>query len=406
MSVKEQSGREELNETEVDVKTFESQSGIPKIEFEVERPNETGMNVKLYKKVRRDRKVMRFVVVSDGHYGSTRTSNNLDANNTDGERDEDLKNYILDVQDTGTDTEEEPFDFLIYNGDLVHDDPDWLSEVRENLLEEIEDEIDWHIGGHGNHDYATESEWNDEFGIDRNHKFEIGDYGFICPNSAQSDGTRKCPAEFNSTSSEEVDQEFIEDAFQEFEDKEGVFIVSHITWSPISDSSMDCSGARSIANDQDNFVAFLEGHEHNLKSSYFMDGYFRVCSGTYGGVDQRSRDWDSELWQGVRVVEVYDDGVIHTYWRELQQDGGEGEILYDEDVMCNNMSEQFGYELVEEWDGVDAGEELSTRVTDAGNTDKVYWKVVIDTGDSMEKESFTQTVKGNTATSLAFAGGI
>lgn len=126
----------------------------------------------------------RIIIAGDGHYGQFNIpiSLNGDVTNYDKIRHEMMINFLNhEVECCGV-------DFVVFNGDNVHDDAGLLNDVM-NYYDQLN--TTYYVV-HGNHDYSTEDQWLDIWGYSWNHLVEKGNWAFILASSSFSPDSYDC----------------------------------------------------------------------------------------------------------------------------------------------------------------------------------------------------------------------
>jgi len=224
---------------------------------------------------------LRFALASDGHYGQPGTDSD--------------KQYLDIITWLNKEHADKALDFVLFNGDLVHDRPDLLNHIKITYFEKLHFPF---FAIPGNHDHATETLWEQIFGYSYNHAFEKSDVGFILANTSNEKGEYLCP-----------DAKFLKDKLDVFSEKKAVFIVLHIPpvkWLKQDTFFADCPDIMKLISGYSNVKALFHGHDHSLdgvrysgKIPHFFDAHF-------------GSNWGTE-YKGYRIVEVYDDNSIKTY---------------------------------------------------------------------------------------------
>lgn len=225
---------------------------------------------------------LRFVVASDGHYGEPKT-------NFAGSH-ENMVRWL------NKENKKHPLDFAIFNGDLVHDRPELLAEVKSKYFDRLEFPF---YATQGNHDHADETLWTSVFGHSNNHAFDVKDTAFILGNTSDTKGTYVCP-----------DINFLKNSLEKYKDKKSVFVVLHIPahkWVPTQDFYLECPEAIQLFMQYPNIKAVLHGHDHSNDDVFYTGNKLpHLFDGHYGG------SWGT-YYMGYRVVEVNDDNTVRTY---------------------------------------------------------------------------------------------
>lgn len=231
----------------------------------------------------------RLVIVSDGHWGQSSQDSQT------------LHNQALDRIHQIHDERE--VDALIHAGDIVHDDETLHQAVIDNFFDELPIGVDWYPV-FGNHDWTTDEEWEDIYGIPKDYTFEVGDYGFVVADCGDPrDASSRAPA----------DVDWIEQQIDSFvsNGKEGVFVCCHFPHADI--------GSQSVGDDhpeeaeefrqqikRDDVICCFTGHWHEqngIISSHEFDGGRWVFPCRIGGSDVVST-WGQETGNDDQIEEL------------------------------------------------------------------------------------------------------
>lgn len=232
----------------------------------------------------------RFVVVTDGHWGSNRVDYGKWAEYDDWE---DLHNAALNRIDKIH--AEREIEVVVHCGDIVHDDHDLHQEVVDNFFNELPTDKWYPV--YGNHDWSTEDEWEDVYGHGWQHTFKHGDYGFVIAETGS-------PAE--STSRSAADADWIEAQLDEFESggKDGVFAFQHVGPYEFDGLGIDMPDVRE-QYERDIVKGVFCGHNHGLNTTHrHVEGQPYIRCSRMGGIDNPGEKRIKEV--GVRVVEVFE----------------------------------------------------------------------------------------------------
>lgn len=224
------------------------------------------------------------MVVSDGHW-------NQDQEYQDNH--DDALNRIQTIHN------DDPLDFLVYNGDIVDDDEAVHLTVINEFFEELPSDIDWYPV-FGNHDWSTDEEWEADYGVPKNYTFEYGDYGFIVaetgvPRDAEG------PGEYTG-----ADAAFIGDEIDRFEadGKEAVFVFMHISPADTNDDPYASDSADVREELQREIVeATFIGHWHNENRVRIFDDIRYIYANRIGGTDLSSDSSEYIDW-GLRLFDI------------------------------------------------------------------------------------------------------
>jgi Icc-related predicted phosphoesterase len=223
---------------------------------------------------------LRFALASDIHYGQPETDF--------------VKNTGNMIKWLNADHAKNHLDFVIVNGDLVHNRPDLLPEIKTQYLDKLN--VPYHTIP-GNHDFADTTVWKNNFGYEDNYTVEFGDIGFVLANTADTKGTYICP-----------DNSFIKVSLDKFADKKIVFVVLHIPptkWTK-DDVFVECPETIDLLHTHTNVKAVFHGHDHLLDGVRYTGKLPHFFDSHIGG------NWGTD-YKGYRIVEVDEKNAIYTY---------------------------------------------------------------------------------------------
>ncbi|MDB4901121.1 MAG: metallophosphoesterase [Mucilaginibacter sp.] len=230
-----------------------------------------------------ERKVkLRFALASDLHYGQEGTDSALNAGNIVKWLNEDhAKNHL---------------DMVIINGDLVHNRPDLLPEVKSKYFDKLD--VPYYTIP-GNHDFADAAIWKNVFGYEDKFTVEHGDIAFVFANTADTKGVYVCP-----------DNAFIKASLDKFTSKKIVFVILHIApvqWLKTEvNIFLNCPETVELLHAYPNVKAAFHGHDHSLDGVRYTDKLPHFFDSHTGG------NWGTD-YKGYRIVEVGEDYQIYTY---------------------------------------------------------------------------------------------
>lgn len=217
---------------------------------------------------------LRFVVVTDGHWNSGYEYQHSQA---------------LDLIDQIHDERE--IDFIVHCGDIVSDD----ETVHETVIDEFFSKLPAdYYPVYGNHDWATEDEWQDYYGLPFRYTWEAGDYGCISTNT----GTPSRDSDWTA-----ADASWIEDQIDGFSGKDGVFVFQHVA--PFEETDivgLDMPDVREQIG-RDEVVACFLGHNHQKNIREDHDGGRYFYANSIGGVREAEQPYEVED-DGLRVFDV------------------------------------------------------------------------------------------------------
>jgi calcineurin-like phosphoesterase family protein len=235
----------------------------------------------LYKSTAETKPRLRLAIASDIHYGQQGTPFEQNtANLIKWLNDDHAKNHL---------------DMVIINGDLVHNRPDLLPEIKTKYFDKLN--VPYHTIP-GNHDFADTAIWKKVFSYEDNYTVEHGDIAFILANTADAKGAYINP-----------DNAFIKTSLDKFAGKKAVFVVLHIP--PIKwvkeDGFLDSPQTVELLHAYPNVKAAFHGHDHLLDGVRYTGNKFpHFFDSHIGG------NWGTD-YRGYRIVEVDDNYRIYTY---------------------------------------------------------------------------------------------
>jgi 3',5'-cyclic AMP phosphodiesterase CpdA len=224
---------------------------------------------------------LRFALVSDGHYGQKDTPYIENFNNMIGWINEEYKTNGLD--------------FVIINGDIVHDRPDLLSVVNQQYFSKFKMP---YYAIPGNHDFADAKIWKSVFGYEDTYTFESRGIGFITANTSNPKGEFLCP-----------DNVYLKTQLEYFKNKAIVFVVLHIPptkWLKEEFYNAECAETLNLLHSYPNVKAAFHGHDHSVDGVRYTNKFPHFFDAHFGG------NWGT-TYKGYRIVEITLDNKINTY---------------------------------------------------------------------------------------------
>jgi 3',5'-cyclic-AMP phosphodiesterase len=222
-------------------------------------------------------KTLRFAVASDGHYGQPKTEYDLYFDNI--------------VENLRRERDEKGLDFVVFNGDLFHDDAKFLPDVAAKF----QGLGMTHYVTRGNHDHVTEAQWRQTWGYGLNQTVELGkSAALLLVDTSNEKGEYLCP-----------DFGWIDGELAKLTRKQHVFLFAHIPSKQWSPHGTTCAEWETVLGKYPNLKATFHGHDHAVEDGKkgakpaFFDGHF----GGNWGVGYR----------GYRIVETRPDGSCYTY---------------------------------------------------------------------------------------------
>lgn len=224
---------------------------------------------------------LRVAFASDGHYGQPGTPSD--------DTHADIIKWINQEHQVNK------IDFVVFNGDIVHDQPALLKVVRDKYFGQLQMP---YYALPGNHDHATAAVWKDCFGYDMNYSIERDDIAFVLANTSNEKGEYVCP-----------DIRFLETEFEKFKSKALVFVVLHIPpyqWLKEETYFTHCEEVVALMHRYKNIKAVFHGHDHTLDGVRYTSGLPHFFDGHYGG------NWGT-AYRGFRILEIGTDNSLVTF---------------------------------------------------------------------------------------------
>lgn len=238
--------------------------------------------------------LLRFALVSDGHYGQADTEYDLHHDNTIG---------WLNKEKNGR-----GLAFTILNGDTFHNDPIQLPLAKkkwDNLTTKL-------YVSRGNHDMVEETAWQGVWNYPLNYSFEHGDdVAFIVLDTATAKGEYVCP-----------NAAYTRQQLDKYADKKHLFVIMHITPVKWTGAGIDCPDIVAMFSKQANLKGIFHGHDHD------QDGVKETGGKHYFFDSHIAGNWGTP-YSGYRMVEVLKNGDVLTY----QVDGGKGSRVNENRVI-------------------------------------------------------------------------
>lgn len=226
--------------------------------------------------INRAKRLFRFAVASDGHYGQPDT---------------DFAGYFSNlVQAINTDNDKDPFAFTVINGDIVHDDKSHYPAAKLALDKLL---CKYYVT-QGNHDHVNADEWQNIWNMPVNLDFICKRNAFLAATSSNEKGEYLCP-----------DLEWMSRKLEEHKDRP-VYVFIHINPGKLTKHAVDCPELFDLFDRYKNIKAVFNGHDHDEDGIKKRNGIPFVFDAHFGG------SWGTE-YRGYRVVDVMKDGTIATY---------------------------------------------------------------------------------------------
>ena len=224
---------------------------------------------------------LKFITASDGHWGQP---------NTDfvGSH----RQLIEAIQ------QEKGVDFVVFNGDLIHDTPSLLPEVK-SVYDQLQVPS---YATRGNHDRVAQEAFNQIMGHSTNHSFVLKDsFGVILLDSSNVEGEYLC-----------ADLTYIEGVLTSYTALEQVYVFIHISQQEWTRNGVACQEFMDLIASTPNVRATFHGHDHDLDGLMVYKNKPFLWAGHFGG------SWGNPF-PSYRVVEVDEKGKAVTYLKTVKE---------------------------------------------------------------------------------------
>jgi len=222
---------------------------------------------------------LKFITASDGHWGQP---------NTDFESSH--RNLINAIH------KEENVDFVVFNGDLIHDEPRFMPEVRD-----VYETLNYpYLVTRGNHDLISENDWLGLWGKATNFFMPVKEnYGILLCDSSNEKGEYRC-----------ANLEYVKSVLEHNQSLSQVFVFIHISQNDWTRNGVACNPLLDLLASYPNVKATFHGHDHDVDGimTYKKKPFF--WSGHFGG------SWGNPF-PSYRVVEVGEDGNAKTFLKRV-----------------------------------------------------------------------------------------
>lgn len=223
---------------------------------------------------------LKFITASDGHFGQP---------NTDFET-----SHRQLIEAIG---KEENVDFVVFNGDLIHDDPKWMPEVKK-----VYDTLNVpYYTTRGNHDRVSDTVWKEIW--DRPDDFSFvskEQYAVILASSSNEAGKYLC-----------ADSGFVKSELEKYKGLSHVFLFTHISQNDWTRHGVHCQEILDLIAAYPNVKATFHGHDHDVDGIMLYKKKPFLWSGHFGG------SWGNPF-PCYRVCEVGEDGKTVTYLKTVK----------------------------------------------------------------------------------------
>jgi hypothetical protein len=221
--------------------------------------------------------LLRFVVASDGHYGQKNT--------------EYEKFFSELTQHINNHHSENPFDFCVINGDIIHDDAKHFPAAKK-ALDKLS--VKYYVS-QGNHDHCTAEEWKNLWGMPVNLDFKLKKNTILIGTTSNKDGTYLPP-----------DIKWFEQKLEEHRKQENIFIFIHINPVKQTKHAVNSPEFDALLLKYKNIKAVFNGHDHDEDNIKTKNGVPFIFDAHFGG------NWGT-AYRGFRIVELRKDNSLLTY---------------------------------------------------------------------------------------------
>ena len=221
--------------------------------------------------------VLRFVVASDGHYGQKDTA---------------YEQYFSDfTSNINKLNNNNPFEFCIINGDIIHDDKKYFANAKK-ALDKLN--VTYYVS-QGNHDHATMEEWEQIWLMPTNIDFKIKKNSILIGTTSNKDGTYLPP-----------DIKWFAKKLEEHKEQKNIFIFIHINPGKLTKHAVDSPEFFELLSKYKNVKAIFNGHDHDEDNIKMKNGIPFIFDAHFGG------NWGTD-YRGFRIVELRKDNSLLTY---------------------------------------------------------------------------------------------
>ncbi len=226
---------------------------------------------------RRKKVKLRFVVASDGHYGQPKTEFDAFFNT--------ITNQINAFH------QQNPLDFAVINGDIIHDKKALLITAKEKL---DAFKMPYYVT-RGNHDMVSAEHWSETFKMPLSHDVVVKKNAILLGDTSNEEGKYLSP-----------DLNWMQTKLEAHKKRKNVFIFLHIPQAKWTPNGIDTPAFFDLIKKYPNVRAVFHGHEHDQDGVKMVDKIPFLFDSHFGG------NWGTD-YKGFRVVEVMKDNSMVTY---------------------------------------------------------------------------------------------
>ncbi len=235
----------------------------------------------------------RFAVASDGHLGEANTPSN-----------DYYRDLLSALQQQNQKT---PLNFVVINGDLVHQDSPFLLSEAKAYLDQLP--IPYYVT-RGNHDRVSADQWNAMWGYPVNHSIELNEAGIILLDTSNERGEYLCG-----------DAQWLHSALRNFPEDKPVFLFMHIPYYRDLSGNNLCNEILNTLNQFPMVRAVFHGHDHAKDMGLIIDGRAVMFDGHFGS------SWGTD-YRGFRVVEQTSENRYTSYQYDFVNQKKINELIF------------------------------------------------------------------------------
>ena len=219
----------------------------------------------------------RFAVASDIHYGQPSTSYR--------EMTQNILKQLNKFHNTF------PLSFCVFNGDLIHDDSSFLSQLKNEFMQLG---MDWYVT-RGNHDMVDGKMWIETFGYPLNHTVQGQQATLILADTSNQKGEYLSP-----------NLDWLKQQLDRSSKSKHVFLFLHIPQAPWTKNSVDTPAFFDLVRRYPTIRAVFHGHEHDQDGIRTEAAIPYIFDAHVGG------NWGTP-YRGFRVVEILKNNNLVSY---------------------------------------------------------------------------------------------
>jgi Icc protein len=220
--------------------------------------------------------VLRFAVGSDSHYGQHDTA---------------FDQYITEfISHINNFHQELPLDACVINGDLIHDKPELMLQLKPHL-EKLA--VPFCVT-QGNHDRVPATHWQQTWNVPLNYERTFGKQIFLMMTTSNEKGEYLSP-----------DLKWLEKKLKQHS-KKNIFLFLHIGQQKWTPNSIDNPAYADLIQKYPNVRAVFHGHDHDQDGEKMLGNIPHLYDSHIGG------SWGT-TYKGYRIVELLNDNSVVTY---------------------------------------------------------------------------------------------